>query len=337
MEAKKKNDFKPKCHFEERVDGARLIYGRLVLSPLMAGQGEPIGTAMLRALLGEIEGTRITRVQFRNVPKGSATIEGVQESIYEILQNLKAIVFRNHLDGVREASICLKGPRCVTAQDIILPPSMAVVDTTQYIASVIKPINLVMEFKIKRDRGYNSQPERDFSEDESNKLCPDSGYTLYPYFSPIENATYSLFRFENGDEITEILILEVWTNGSLTPKEAIFQASRSLIALFLPLPQAQEEGPNRKKNPNPSRFSSPLFLLFKAKLGSLKTNKKDWALIGIQQLELPPFTYKCLKKANIKTLLDLLNKSIEDLLSMEDLSVKDIGLILNAVSPFLYR
>ena len=118
-----------KC-VESRADSKRLYDGRFILSPLMKGQADTIGIAMRRALLGEIEGTCITRAKSEKIPHEYSTIVGIQESVHEILMNLKEIVLRGNLYGIRGASICVKGPRSVTAQDIILPPSMKIVDNT---------------------------------------------------------------------------------------------------------------------------------------------------------------------------------------------------------------
>ncbi|KAG5626510.1 hypothetical protein H5410_011728 [Solanum commersonii] len=98
-----------KC-VESRTDSKRLYYGRFILSPLMKGQADTIGIAMRRALLGEIEGTCITRVKSEKVPHEYSTITGIQESVHEILMNLKEIVLRSNLYGTSDASICVKGP-----------------------------------------------------------------------------------------------------------------------------------------------------------------------------------------------------------------------------------
>ena len=99
-----------KC-VESRVDSKRLYYGRFILSPLRKGQADTVGIALRRALLGEIEGTCITRAKFGSVPHEYSTIGGIEESVQEILLNLKEIVLRSNLYGVRDASICVKGPR----------------------------------------------------------------------------------------------------------------------------------------------------------------------------------------------------------------------------------
>nr|YP_009864187.1 DNA-directed RNA polymerase alpha chain [Petermannia cirrosa]QKE32182.1 DNA-directed RNA polymerase alpha chain [Petermannia cirrosa] len=299
---------------ESRIDSKRLYYGRFILSPLMKGQADTIGIAMRRALLGEIEGTCITRAKSEKVPHEYSTIIGIEESVHEILRNLKEIVLRSNLYGVRDASICVRGPRYVTAQDIISPPSVEIVDTTQHIANLTEPIDFCIGLQIKRDRGYRMKPTNN---------SEDGSYPIDAVSMPVRNANHSIHSYGNGNEKQEILFLEIWTNGSLTPKEALYEASRNLIDLFMPFLHAEEGDLNLKENKN--RFTLPLFT-FQDRLTNLKKNKKGIPLkcIFIDQLELPSRTYNCLKRSNIHTLLDLLNKSQEDLMRIEYFRIEDV-------------
>ena len=302
-----------KC-VESRTDSKRLYYGRFILSPLMKGQADTIGIAMRRALLGEIEGTCITRVKSEKVPHEYSTITGIQESVHEILMNLKEIVLRSNLYGTSEASICVKGPGYVTAQDIILPPYVEIVDNTQHIASLTEPIDFCIGLQIERNRGYLIKTPHNFQ---------DGSYPIDAVFMPVRNANHSIHSYGNGNEKQEILFLEIWTNGSLTPKEALYEASRNLIDLFIPFLHAEEEDINFKENKN--RFTLPIFT-FQDRLTNLKKNKKEIPLkcIFIDQSELPSRTYNCLKRSNIHTLLDLLNKSQEDLMRIEYFRIEDV-------------
>ncbi|KAL2224756.1 UNVERIFIED_CONTAM: DNA-directed RNA polymerase subunit alpha [Sesamum indicum] len=220
-----------KC-VESRTDSKRLYYGRFILSPLMKGQADTIGIAMRRALLGEIEGTCITRVKSENVPHEYSTITGIQESVHEILMNLKEIVLRSNLYGTCDASICVKGPGYVTAQDIILPPYVEIVDNTQHIASLTEPIHFCIGLEIERNRGYLIKMPQNFQ---------DGSYPIDAVFMPVRNVNHSIHSYGNGNEKQEILFLEIWTNGSLTPKEALHEASRNLIDLFIPFLHKEEE------------------------------------------------------------------------------------------------
>nr|AEX94415.1 RNA polymerase alpha subunit [Triteleia hyacinthina] len=309
-----------KC-VESRVDSKRLYYGRFILSPLMKGQADTIGIAMRRALLGEIEGTCITRAKSEKVPHEYYTRVGIEESVHEILINLKEIVLRSNLYGVRDAFICVRGPRYVTAQDIIPPPSVEIVDTTQHIANLTEPIDLRIELQIKRDRGYRMN---------SANNSQDGSYPIDAVSMPVRNANHSIHSYGNGNEKQEILFLEIWTNGNLTPKEALYEASRNLIDLFIPFLSAEEGDIHFEENKN--RFILPFFT-FQNRLTNLKKNKKGIPLkcIFIDQSELPPRTYNCLKRSNIHTLLDLLSNSQEDIMRIEYFRAEDVKQILDTL------
>nr|UBS92659.1 RNA polymerase alpha subunit [Primula obconica subsp. obconica] len=306
-----------KC-VESRTDSKRLYYGRFLLSPLMKGQADTIGIAMRRALLGEIEGTCITRAKSEKIPHEYSTIVGIQESVHEILMNLKKIVLRSNLYGTCDAFICVKGPGYVTAQDIISPPYVEIVDNTQHIASLTDPIDFSIGLQIERNRGYRIKSEKNFQ---------DGSYPIDAIFMPVRNANHSIHSYGNGNEKQEILFLEIWTNGSLTPKKALHEASRNLIDLFIPFFHTEEETLNLDDNKH--KVTLPLFT-FHDKLVKLKKKKKKIALkyIFIDQLKLPPRIYNCLKRSNIYTLLDLLNNTQEDLMKMEHFRIEDVKQIL---------
>lgn len=306
-----------KC-VESRTDNKRLYYGRFILSPLMKGQADTIGIAMRRALLGEIEGTCITRAKSEKIPHEYSTIVGIQESVHEILMNLKEIVLRSNLYGTRNAFICAKGPGYVTAQDIILPPSVEIVDNTQHIASLTEPIDLCIGLQIERNRGYRIKTPNNFH---------DGSYPIDAVFMPVRNANHSIHCYGNDNEKQEILFLEIWTNGSLTPKEALHEASRNLIDLFIPFLHAEEENLHLENNQH--NITLPFFP-FHDRLAKLIKKKKEITLkyIFIDQSELPPRIYNCLKKSNIHTLLDLLNNSQEDLMKIEHFRIEDVKQIL---------
>nr|QSV09639.1 RNA polymerase alpha subunit [Veratrum japonicum] len=308
---------------ESRVESKRLCYGRFILSPLMKGQADTIGIAMRRALLGEIEGTCIIRAKSEKVPHEYSTIVGIEESVHEIFINLKEIVLRSNLYGVRDASICVRGPRYVTAQDIVVPPSVEIIDTTQHIANLTEPIDLCIGLQIMRDRGYRMKAT-------NHSQSQDGSYPIDAVSMPVRNANHSIHSYKNGNEKQEILFLEIWTNGSLTPKEALYEASRNLIDLFIPFLHAEEEYINFKENKN--RFTLPPFP-FQDILTNLKKNQKENPLqwIFIDQLELPSRTYNCLKRSNIHTLLDLLSNSQEDLMRIEYFHMEDVKQILDTL------
>nr|YP_010389451.1 RNA polymerase alpha subunit [Delavaya toxocarpa]UPQ44772.1 RNA polymerase alpha subunit [Delavaya toxocarpa]UYA96892.1 RNA polymerase alpha subunit [Delavaya toxocarpa]UZC54223.1 RNA polymerase alpha subunit [Delavaya toxocarpa] len=308
-----------KC-VESRADSKRLYYGRFILSPLMKGQADTIGIAMRRALLGEIEGTCITRAKSEKIPHEYSTIVGIQESVHEILMNLKEIVLRSNLYGTRDALICVKGPGYITAQDILLPPSVEIVDNTQHIANLTEPIDLYIGLQIERNRGYNIKIK-------TPNNFQDGSYPIDAVFMPVRNTNYSIHSYENGNEKQEILFLEIWTNGGLTPKEALHEACRNLIDLFIPFLQMTEE--NLHFENTQYKGSLPYFT-FRNRVAKRKKKKKEITgkSIFIDQSELSPRIYNCLKKSNIHTLFDLLNKSQEDLIKIEHFRIEDVKQIL---------
>nr|YP_009406781.1 RNA polymerase alpha subunit [Solenopsis bivonae]ASA39301.1 RNA polymerase alpha subunit [Solenopsis bivonae] len=308
-----------KC-VESRAESKRLSYGRFILSPLLKGQADTIGIAMRRALLGEIEGTCITCAKSAKIPHEYSTIVGIQESVHEILMNLKEIVLRSNLYGTCEAAICARGPGDITAKDIIAPPYVEIIDNTQQIASLTEPIELCIQLQIERNRGYLIKTANNIQ---------DGSYPIDAIFMPVRNVNHSIHSYGTGNEKHEILFLEIWTNGSLTPKEALQEASRNLIDLFIPFLQTEEENFHFEDNQHMLTTLRPSIL--PDKLVTIRKNKKKIALksIFIDQLDLPPRVYNCLKRYNISTLLDLLNNSQDDLMKMKHFHIEDVKQILD--------
>lgn len=335
-----------KC-LESTVKSKCLYYGRFILSPLIKkDQANTIGIIMRKILLGEMEGTSIINAKFENVPHEYSVIPGIKESVHEILMNLKKIVLRSNLYEVQDAFICVKGPKCVTAQDIISPPSVEIIDTTQCIANLTEPVDLRIELQIKRDRGYrrikstNHSPDGSYPIDAVSMPVLDANYNIYSYYGyESENKKN---RNENKKNISankknrsdskkknisynkkkDCLFLEIWTNGSLTPKEALSEACRNLIDLFIPFLHVKEENTNLVKEENTNLDKNKKKLTFHEKF-----NEEQEILsksIFIDQLELPYRIYYCLKRSNIHTLWDLSNKSEEDLMKMEYFRAEDV-------------
>ncbi|GAV59080.1 LOW QUALITY PROTEIN: Ribosomal_S11 domain-containing protein/RNA_pol_A_bac domain-containing protein/RNA_pol_L domain-containing protein, partial [Cephalotus follicularis] len=252
-----------KC-VESRANGKRLYYGRFIMSPFMKGQADTIDIAIRRALLGEIEGTCITRAKSDKIPNEYSTIVGIQESVHEILMNLKEIVLRSNLYGTHDASICVKGPGYVTAQDIILPSSVKIIDNTQHIANLTEPIDFCIELQIERNRGYRIKTPNNFQ---------DGSYPIDTVFIPVRNANHSIHSYGNGNEKQEIF-LEIWTNGSLTPKEALQEASRSLVDLFIPFLHVKEKNLHLENNQGRVTLHLLTFFTFHDRLTKLRKNKK---------------------------------------------------------------
>nr|YP_010613801.1 RNA polymerase alpha subunit [Andreaea regularis]WAS08547.1 RNA polymerase alpha subunit [Andreaea regularis] len=306
---------------ESKVDSERLHYSRFAISPFRCGQANTVGIAMRRALLGEIEGTCITCAKFKKVTHEYSTILGIQESVHDILINSKEIVLKSNSYETQKAFISILGPKKITAQDIILPPSVEIIDTTQYIATLTKAIHLDIESEIEKDCGYRIQ---------DSKKSTDGIFFVDAVFMPIRNANYSIHSFENKNKTQEILFIEIWTNGSITPKEAIYEASRSLIDLFIPFLHAERKQiinglENKYESNNMSYFSSF------SPLADKITKEVTFKHIFIDQLELPARAYNCLKRVNVHTISDLLNYSQDDLMRIKNFGKKSVEQVLEAL------
>jgi DNA-directed RNA polymerase subunit alpha len=205
-------------------------------------------------------------------------------------------------------SICIVGPINVTSKDIILPPSVKIIDTTQHRARLTKSITSDIRLQIEKNRGYIIHSLNNYQ---------DGIFPIDVVFIPVCNANNSIHSYGSGNEIQEVLFLEIWTNGRLTPREAFSEASQILIELFIPFLHGEEQnidGMNNRKGSNMSPF--PLLHVL-TDTGETKEKKIAFQHIFIDRLELPPRVYNCLRRTNIQTLLDLLNYSREDLMRIE--------------------
>lgn len=307
---------------ESRMESKRLLYGRFAISPFRKGQANTVGIAMRRALLNEIEGASITSAEIKKVKHEYSTIIGIQESIHDILINLKEIVLKSDSYEPQKAYISIYGPKKVTAQDIKTPPSIRIIDNTQYITTLTETVSLDIELNIEKDCGYRI---------ENLQKYKGNIFPIDAVFMPIRNVNYSVHSFEIKEKIKEILFLEIWTDGSLTPKEALYEASRNLIDLFIPLINSERKeikSTIEKKN----EFDTPS-LPFPLLSRDIEEMTKNTAFkhIFIDQLELPARAYNCLKRVDVHTIADLLNYSENDLIKIKNFGKKSVEQVLEAL------
>lgn len=307
---------------ESRMESKRLLYGRFAISPFRKGQANTVGIAMRRALLNEIEGASIISAEIRKVKHEYSTIRGIQESIHDILINLKEIVIKSDSYKPQKAYISVYGPKKVTAQDIKIPPSIRIIDDTQYIATLTEAISLDIELNIEKDCGYRIENLRKYK---------DSIFPIDAVFMPIRNVNYSVHSFEIKEKIKEILFLEIWTDGSSTPKEALYEASRNSIDLFIPLINSERKEIHLKiEETEKSDIPSLPFQLLSS---DMREVTKDTAFkhIFIDQLELPARAYNCLKRVDVHTIADLLNYTENDLVKIKNFGRKSVEQVLEAL------
>nr|YP_010703852.1 RNA polymerase alpha subunit [Bolbitis deltigera]WCO87038.1 RNA polymerase alpha subunit [Bolbitis deltigera] len=307
-----------KC-VESKTESRRLHYGRFVVSPFKRGQVSTVGIAMRKASSEEVQGTSITRARFHGVVHEYSTIKGIKETIHDVSVNLKEIALKSDSDDVKEAVSSVTGPKEVIAGDTSLPTSVEAVDSLQYVATITQPISVNIESKIEKDCGYRI---------ENSNACRDGEFPVDAVSMPVRNVNYSVHLFGSGKAMRETLFIEIWTNGSPTPDEAIAEASEKLIDLSSPLLHVKLEDVSYSKDsqsyPASGGSSSQVY----------SVNELDKELPAdtfIDQLELPARASNCLKKADIHTIADLLNYSRGDLPKIKSFGQKSVDQVSKAL------
>jgi DNA-directed RNA polymerase subunit alpha len=330
--------FKPewKCVDDDQDSNNRLHYSRFALSPLLVDEAMTIGVAMRRALLSEVESICITSVQIAGAIHEYSTLEGIRESIDEILMNLKQIVLKGQAKKEESASIFAQGPGVVTAGHISFGNSSIIaVDPNQYIATLSKNTQICIELRIRQGKGSH-QIHNIKKEDGSKNEYIDAKFT------PVQKANFSIYSLGEGKERHQLLLLEVWTNKTVTPEEALYQAHNSLLNLFYtitpPIPSKHiskfdnGRSSNQYKNRvysdiNSSDQSGHVLNSSVENILSIERNLdqvRNPNNISIDELELSPRIYNCLKKANIHTVSDLVSYTPDELLKIKNFGRKSV-------------
>ncbi|WP_448381498.1 DNA-directed RNA polymerase subunit alpha [Gloeomargarita sp.] len=285
-------------------------YGRFVLEPLHQGQGITVGNALRRVMLGDLEGAAITAVHIEGVTHEFTTVPGVREDVLELMLNLKEIVLRSHSPERQLGRLeRVQGPLIVTAGHLKLPPEVEVVHPTQYIATLSEGYTLEFEFYVERGRGYRLL---DGSKQDGTSV---DFLQIDAVFMPVRQVSWQVeeVRSEEG-VLQDRLILEVTTDGSITPKEAVSQASHILVDLFSPLRSIGGLEPTDN--------------------GQVSEEDKI-GQVPIEELQLSVRAYNCLKRAQIHSVADLLNYTQEDLLEIKNFGQKSAEEVIEALQTRL--
>ena len=276
-----------------------VCYGQFLINDLQPGQGITIGNHLRRVLLGDLEGTAISAVRIVGIRHEFATIPGVREDILEILLNLKGIVIKSNTRDIKYGRLKFKGPLVVTADLISLPNGLEIVNKNHYIATISSSINLEIEFKIEHGTGYKLASQMFVDEDKSF-LQIDS------IFMPVQKVNFKIENvYDNESSITERLFIEIWTNGSIKPIDALKKACQMIITLFTSLIETK----NSQEIVEPKTNNNSLTI-------------EPYTNIAIEELQLSVRAYNCLKKAKIHTVGDLLQYSPEQLQELKNFGRK---------------
>jgi len=289
---------------ESTTEESRSHYSKFVLEPLERGQGTTVGNALRRVLLSNLEGTAVTAVRIAGVTHEFATVPGVREDVLEILMRMKEVILKSYSSQPQIGRLLVTGPATVTAAHFDLPSEVEVVDPTQYVATLAEGGKLEMEFRIERGKGYRTV-ERGREEATSlDFLQIDS------VFMPVRKVNYSVEEARADGSITkDRLLLEVWTNGSVSPQEALSSAAGILVDLFNPLKDISLE---------PTDIGS-------------EVPDDPTAQIPIEELQLSVRAYNCLKRAQVNSVADLLDFTQEDLLEIKNFGQKSAEEVVEAL------
>nr|YP_009244402.1 DNA-directed RNA polymerase alpha subunit [Gelidium vagum]AMK96644.1 DNA-directed RNA polymerase alpha subunit [Gelidium vagum] len=292
---------------ESKTSGARAQYGHFVLEPLKQGQGITVGNSLRRTILSDLQGTAIVAVRIAGVNHEFSTITGVREDVLEILLNLKEVVLKSYNKEPQIGRLRIQGPAIITAGLFELPPDIEIIDPKQYIATICNNTIFEMEFRIEQGSGYRLI-EKGIDNKSIDFLQIDA------VFMPATKFNYTIEEKRiNSNLIQEKLYLEIWTNGSLSPQEAIGQGANVLTDLFHPL-----------KNIN-----------FEAKKENNISKEEIISSVPIEELQLSVRAYNCLKRAQIHSISDLLDYSQEELLEIKNFGQKSADEVIEALQDKL--
>ena len=303
---------KPDYKVKEYVKDS--FYGKFELEPLERGFGTTLGNALRRVMLSSLPGDAITSVKIDGVAHEFQKIDGVVEDVTAIVLNLKSIVIKNHAkDENKIIRLTKNTPGVVTAGDIEKDADIEILNPDQVIATLVEGGSLNMEMTIGSGRGYVvADDNKKLLQNDKTKVGAIAIDSLY---SPVERINYEVETARVGQNNNfDKLILEVWTNGSISPEEALALAARILIEHFEILTSlnaiADETGLMISKSEDPS-------------VKILETS--------IDDLDFSVRAYNCLKRANILTLKDLVDKSENEMMKIRNLGKKSLKEVMDKV------
>lgn len=287
-----------KCLKSEKAESG-ILYGQFLISGLNVGQGITIGNLLRRVLLGDLGGVCITAIRIPGIKDEFSIVAGVREDILEILLNLKGIILKGKKIDTQYGRLKIQGPAIITADLIQVPSNLEVINPNHYIATISTKQFLEMEFKFEYGTGYKLA-NHTFDDKFSDFLQIDA------VFMPIQKVNFKIEQiYEDSNDINERLLIEIWTNGSITPIDAIKQAAEFISGFFISI--VENKFPNERKNNNSE---------------SITILRDPYNNIAIEELQLSVRAYNCLKRAKINTIADLLDYSPEKLQELKNFGRK---------------
>jgi len=305
-----------KPHIEIDQESFTKTYGRFIVEPLERGYGTTLGNSLRRILLSSLPGAAISDIVFDGVLHEFSVIEGCKEDVCEIILNLKNVALKNTSANhePKRAYIEFKGPGEYTAGDIKVDSDVEVLNPEQHIVTLsgADSVSLNAEMTITRGRGYVSAEKNKRHDSPIGMIPVDSIYT------PVKRVNFLVEDTRVG-QVTDHdrLVLEVWTNGTITPDEAVAQGAKIFNAhldLFINLSDNAKDTPVMTEK---------------------EEGRKEKVLeLSIEEMDLSVRSYNCLKRAGINTVDDLANKTEEDMMKVRNLGRKSLEEVLKRLADF---
>jgi DNA-directed RNA polymerase subunit alpha len=300
---------KPKIELVEAGDPNK--YGKFVVNPLERGFGQTLGNALRRVLLNSLPGAAVTSVMIDGVQHEFSTVPGVREDVAEIILNLKLICAKVYSDQVKTLTVDAVGPCELTAGDIRTDDEVEIVNPELHIATLSEGAHLVMQITIEKGRGYVSAERNKQLAQERKINMPIGVIPIDSIFTPIRKVSYSVEDTRVG-QVTDFdkLTIEVWTNGTILPKEALASAAQIItnnMRLFIDL----------TVNVVSVNYNEP------------EMDNRDKILeMTIEELDLSVRAFNCLKRASINTVGELVQRNQEDTMKVRNLGRKSLEEVL---------
>ncbi len=280
-------------------------FGRFYAQPFERGFGTTVGNSLRRVLLSSIEGAAITAVQIDGVLHEFSPIKGVVEDATDIILNLKQLPLKCHVDYTKTLTVRVDKPGPVRAKDIEADADVEILEPEAHIATVSEGGKLHMQLRVKRGRGYVAA-DRNFDEDLGIGWIP-----IDSVHSPVKKVNYLVEAARLGQTTDyDKLTLEVWTNGSVTPGDAVSLAAklvRDHLNIFINLDDDEDEEVDITTEP--------------ARIGVANEHLDK----SVEELELSVRSYNCLKNANIRTIRELVQKTETDMLKTKNFGRKSLN------------
>lgn len=285
------------------------MYGKFTVEPLERGYGATLGNSLRRVLLSSLPGVAVTSVKIEGILHEFSTIPGVKEDVTEIILNIKGLTLKINGDGPKVVYIEAEGPCVVTAGSIKCDSEVEILDPDMYIATLGEGARLFMEITVDKGRGYVP------ADRNKQQMAPVIGVIpVDSIYTPVSKVNYTVENTRVG-QITDYdkLTLEVWTNGTITAKEAVALGAKVLIEhlnLFVDL--------------SDEAYAGDSIMVEKDDKGKEKVLE-----MTIEELDLSVRSFNCLKRAGINTVEDLIQKSEDDMMKVRNLGRKSLEEVIN--------